>query len=174
MIRFNHWKMMSDALGLLGRAGSVDDALEILRCHARAIGGADGVTLSRREGDTVLFVGEDAVAPLWTGQRFPIHDSISGLAMLERRPIYIPDVRADTRISIVPFHATFVASLAVFPLGRGEPVATLGAYWAKDNPVEPDALALLDTLARSANATFERLAVESEIADSRRQGAEHG
>ncbi|MDH7974091.1 GAF domain-containing protein [Sphingomonas sp. AR_OL41] len=168
MIRFNHWKMMSDALDLLGRADSVDDALEVLRARARAIGGADGVTLSRRDGDTVLFVGEDSVAPLWTGQRFPIGDSMSGLAMLERRPIYVPEVHADTRVPVLPYHATFVASLAVFPLGRGMPVAALGAYWAKDNPVKPDALALLDTLARSANATFERLAVASEIADSRR------
>ncbi len=171
MIRFNHWKKMSDALDQLGRADSIDDALEILRSRTRAIGDADGVTLSRREGDDVLFVGEDAVAPLWTGRRFPIRNSMSGLAMLERRPIYVPDVHADTRGSVVPYHATFVASLAVFPLGRGDPVAALGAYWARDNPVKPDALALLDTLARSANATFERLAVASEIAESRRGAA---
>jgi hypothetical protein len=118
MIRFNRWKLMSDALDLLGRAASIDDALAILREHTRALGGADGVTLARREGDEVVFVAEDAIAPLWTGRRFPIADSISGLAM-----------------------------------------------------VEPDALALLDTLARSANATFERLAVAAEIADSRRREA---
>lgn len=171
MIRFNRWKLMSDALDLLGRAGSVDEALEVLRCHARALGGADGVAVIRRDGDEVVFVGEDAIAPLWTGKRFPIRDSIAGLAMLERRPIFVPDIHADTRVSVLPYHATFVASLAVFPLGIGDPVAALGVYWAKEHPVEPDALALLDTLARSANATFERLAVASEIADSRRGGS---
>lgn len=168
MIRFNRWKLMADALDLLGRVASVDDALETLRLHARALGGADGVTVARREGDEVVFVAEDAIAPLWTGQRFPIGDSISGLAMVERRPIYVPDIHADTRVSVLPYHATFVASLAVFPLGLGTPLAALGVYWSKENPVEPDALALLDTLARSAGGTFERLAVAAEIADSRR------
>jgi GAF domain-containing protein len=171
MIRFNRWKLMSDALDLLGRAASIDDALAILREHTRALGGADGVTLARREGDEVVFVAEDAIAPLWTGRRFPIGDSISGLAMTERRPIFVPDIHADTRVPILPYHATFVASLAVFPLGLGAPIAALGVYWAKEQPVEPDALALLDTLARSANATFERLAVAAEIADSRRREA---
>ena len=168
MIRFNRWKLMSDALDLLGRAASVDDALEILRLHARALGGADGVTVSRREGDEVVFVGENAIAPLWTGQRFPIGDSISGFAMTERRPIFIPDIHADARVPILPFRATFVASLVVFPLGLGAPVAALGVYWAKEHPVEPDALALLDTLARSAGGTFERLAAATEITESRR------
>src|SRR3954471_4718259 len=98
MIRFNRWKLMSDALALLGQAASVEAALEVLRAHTRAIGCADGVAVVRREGDEMVHVGEDAVAPLWTGRRFPIDQCVSGLAMSERRPIYIPDVTADPRV----------------------------------------------------------------------------
>ena len=158
---------MTDALALLGRTASVEASLEVLRAHARAIGCADGVTVVRREGAEVVHVGEDAVAPLWTGRRFPIGVCVSGLAMTERRPIYIPDIRRDARVPQDVYAATFVASLAMFPLGLGEPIGALGIFWAQDNPAEPDALALLDTLVRSANSTFERLAVAQEIAASR-------
>ena len=167
MIRFNRWKLMSEALALLGEARSIEAALEILRAHARAIGCADGVSVVRRDGDEMVHVGEDAVAPLWTGRRFPIDRSISGLAMTERRPIYIPDIRGDTRVPRDVEEASFVASLAMFPLGIGEPLAALGVFWAKENPAAPAALALLDTLARSANSTFARLALAREIAASR-------
>lgn len=167
MIRFNRWKLMSEALELLGQASSIEAALEVLRAHARAIGCADGVTVVRRDGAEVVYAGEDAVAPLWTGRRFPIEQCISGLAMIERRPIYIPDIYSDMRVPQDLYRPTFVASMAMFPLGIGDPIAALGVYWAKDNPAEPDALALLDTLARSANSTFERLAIAREIAASR-------
>lgn len=167
MIRFNRWKPMSDALALLGQATSVEAALEILRAHSRAIGCADGVTVVRRDDAEVVYVGEDSIAPLWTGRRFAIEQCISGLAMIERRAIYIPDIRRDPRVPQEIYALTFVASMAMFPLGIGDPVAALGVYWAKDNPAEPDALALLDTLARSANSTFERLAIAREIAASR-------
>ena len=146
---------------------SWEAALEVLRAHARAIGCADGVTVIRRDGAEVVHIGEDAVAPLWDGQRFPIEQCIAGRAMIERRPIYIPDIHADPRVPRTPYLSTFVASMAMFPLGVGDPIAALGAYWAKENPAEPDALALLDTLARSANSTFERLAIAREIAASR-------
>ncbi|MDB5676732.1 MAG: sensor hybrid histidine kinase [Sphingomonas bacterium] len=167
MIRFNRWKLMSEALELLGRAASIDAALEVLRAHARAIGCADGVTVVRRDGDEVVHIGEDSIAPLWAGRRFPIAQSLSGQAMTERRPIYIPDIRQDARAPHDISIATFVVGMAMFPLGIGDPIAALGVYWAKDNPAEPDALALLDTLARSANSTFERLAIAREIAESR-------
>ncbi|MDB5708358.1 MAG: sensor hybrid histidine kinase [Sphingomonas bacterium] len=167
MIRFNRWKLMSEALALLGLAASIEAALEVLRARSRAIGCADGVAVVRRDGDEMVHVGEDAVAPLWTGRRFPIDQCVSGLAMTERRPIYIPDVQCDARVPRDVEEVAFVASMAMFPLGIGDPVAALGVYWAKDNPAEPDALALLDTLARSANSTFERLAIAREIAESR-------
>jgi GAF domain-containing protein len=168
-IRFKRWKYLTNALDQLGRAGSADDALEILREHARTITQADGVCVIRREADEVHYVGEDAIAPLWTGQRFPIEQCISGLAILEREPIVIPDIRTDPRVPLNAYLATFVASMAMFPLGSGKPFAAIGAYWREPHAVEDDALALLEALTRSANATFERLAVDAENEIGRRR-----
>src|SRR3569833_3261460 len=97
MIRFERWKQMTQAIDLMTSARSADAALEILRLHARGIADADGVTIVRRIGKEVAYVGEDAISPLWTGQRFPIEQCVSGMAMLERRAIFIPDIRADPR-----------------------------------------------------------------------------
>ncbi|HSI16297.1 MAG TPA: GAF domain-containing protein [Sphingomonas sp.] len=167
MIRFERWKLMSTAIDLMGLARSADAALEILREHARAIAQADGVTIVRRIGDEVAYVGEDAISPLWTGQRFPIQHCISGLAMIERRPIFIPDIREDPRVPLNAYLSTFVASMAMFPIGHGAPSAALGVYWATAQSIDPDTLALLDALTRSANGSFERLAVAGEIAAGR-------
>jgi hypothetical protein len=170
MIRFKRWRMMSEAIDLLGQAASSDAALEILRERGRGIALADGVSIVRREGDEVVYVGEDTITPLWAGLRLPIRECVSGLAMLERRPIFVADIHNDSRVPRNAYLSTFVASMAVFPIGLGEPVAALGVYWAKAQPIHPDTLALLDTLTRSANATVERLAAAAEIAASRRAG----
>lgn len=149
---------MTAATERLGSAGSLPDILEILRVSARAILRSDGVAVIAREGDCVHYVGEDAIAPLWSGQRFAIVSCISGLAMLERRIIVIPDIRLDPRVPLNAYLSTFVASMAVAPIGRGEPVAAIGAYWRCAQPIEDDALVLLDMLARGASAHLERIA----------------
>jgi hypothetical protein len=168
MIRFERWKQMAQAIDLMASACSTDAAMEILREHARGIADADGVTIVRRIGNEVAYVGEDAISPLWTGQRFPIEQCVSGMAMLERRAIFIPDIRADPRVPLNAYLATFVASMAMFPIGFGEPHVALGIYWAQIHHIDPDTMSLLDTLTRSANSTFERLAVAGELEAGRR------
>ena len=39
---------------------------------ARALVRSHGATFVLREGDLVHYAADDAIAPLWTGQRFPI------------------------------------------------------------------------------------------------------
>ena len=102
-------------------ATSEEEVLEMLRDSARAIALSDGVAVVRRYGDQVAYVGEDAITPLWTGQRFPIHTCISGLAMLARQPILIPDILKDPRVPLNAYLSTFVRSMAMFPIGTGEP-----------------------------------------------------
>ena len=170
MIRFKRWRLLSEAVDMLGRTTSTEAALEVLRDRARAIACADGVNIVRREGDEAVFAGEDAIGPIWTMRRMPLRQCVSGIAMLERQPIVIPDIRCDARVPLNAYLSTFVSSMAVFPIGSGEPIAALGVFWAEARPIEPDALALLDTLTRSANSTVERLADAAEIAASRRVG----
>ena len=157
-IRFKRWRLMSAATERLARAESLDEILEILRSSARLILRSDGVAVVLREGDWVRYVGEDAIAPLWTGQSFPIRTCVSGVAMIERRLVVIPDIRLDPRVPMNAYLSTFVASLATAPIGRGEPVAAVSAYWRVAQPIEADALTLLDMLAKGAGAQLERIA----------------
>ncbi len=159
-IRFKRWRLLSVATDRLGRADSLASVLEILRSSARAIVRSDGVTVVQREGDEVHYVGEDAIAPLWSGQRFPIRTCVSGMAMLERKMIVIPDIREDSRVPLNAYLSTFVASMAMAPIGRGQPVAAIGAYWRAAKPIEEDALVLLEMLASGASAQLERIADE--------------
>lgn len=163
MVRFKRWRLLSAATHRLGDAASLDDILEILRVSARAILQSDGVAVVRREDDMVHYVGEDAIAPLWSGQRFPIATCISGIAMVERRMIVIPDIRLDPRVPHNAYLSTFVASMAMAPIGFGQPVAAIGAYWRSTAPIEDDALTLLDMLAKGASAQLERLAAEHDV-----------
>jgi GAF domain-containing protein len=157
-IRFRRWRLMTDATERLTAARTLDDILEILRSRARAILRSDGVAVVRREGDEVWYVGEDAIAPLWAGQHFPLRACISGMAMIQRETIVIPDIRLDPRVPHNAYVSTFVASMAMAPIGVGEPVAAIGAYWRSARPIEDDALVLLDMLAKAAGAQLERIA----------------
>ena len=156
-IRFKRWRLMTATTSALGKAQSLAEILEILRQSARAVLRSDGVTVVRREGDTVAYVGEDAVAPLWTGQRFPIATCVSGMAMMQRQLIVISDIRSDPRVPLNAYLSTFARSMAMAPIGLGEPVAAIGAYWRSVQPIDEDALVLLDMLARGASAQYERI-----------------
>ncbi len=86
------------AVELLGEAQSVDEVVRVLRGSARAGCGADGVTVVFREQDSCRYVDEDAVGPLWKGQRFPLNQCISGWSMLNKQTVVVPDIRHDERI----------------------------------------------------------------------------
>lgn len=167
---FARYGLLQEAGALMCEARSIDEILEILRDKARAIGDADGVCVVRREGDRVRYVGEDAIAPLWTGQDFPIGQCISGLAILERRPIAIPDVFADQRVPHSAYLSTFVKSMAMFPIGHPAPIAALGLYWRETRTLPRDAEILMGFLAQGANAAFERIAIGAERAAARTSG----
>lgn len=140
------------AICLLDSASGWDDATTILRDHARAVADADGITVVLREGDVVYYAAEDAISPLWTGQRFPIERCISGLAIMAGEPILIPDIRNDPRVPLNAYLATFVASMAMFPIGR---TAALGAYWRHPGAVTPETTELMTRLAAAAMQIFD-------------------
>ena len=156
-IRFKRWRLMSAATERLAQAESFDDILEILRSSARSMLRSDGVAVVRREGERVHYVGEDAIAPLWVGQSFPLRTCVSGIAMIERQIVVIPDIRLDPRVPLNAYLSTFVASMATAPIGRGEPVAAVSAYWRAAQPIEADALTVRDMLAKGAGAQLERI-----------------
>jgi len=149
------WSLLADAIEQLGSARSLDRVLEILRASARRIADADGIAVIVQDRGQCHYVAEDAKAPLWCGQRFPIDSCISGIAMRDRVPVVIPDVLADPRVPHAAYEPTFVRSMAMFPIGSPDPVAAVGAYWSERGDPDPGAVALLHTLSRSASTALE-------------------
>jgi GAF domain-containing protein len=128
-IDYPGWKLLSVAEERLERAGSRDGIIEVVRSTARAVCGADGVTFVLREGELCHYVEEDAIGPLWKGQRFPMSACISGWAMNHAQTAVIEDIFADPRIPHDAYRPTFVKSLIMTPVGEDFPVAAIGAYW---------------------------------------------
>src|ERR1043165_3508667 len=116
----------------LSLARDVAAVQDITRRAARALTGADGATFVLRDGDRCYYADEDAIAPLWKGQRFPMSACISGWAMLHRQPAIIEDIYSDDRIPHDAYRPTFVKSLLMVPVRAEDPVAAIGAYWADE------------------------------------------
>jgi hypothetical protein len=131
--------------------------IDTLRDHGRAVTGADGVTVVRRDAAEVHYVTEDAISPLWTGQSFPLRMCIGGLVMLEERPIVIPDITLDKRVPLNAYLGTFVRSMAMMPIGRTAPEFATGAYWREIHPIEDRVVARQQMFADAAAAALARI-----------------
>jgi GAF domain-containing protein len=68
------------------------------------------------------YADEDAISPLWKGQRFPLSACISGWAIINRQSVVIEDIYADERIPHDAYRPTFVKSLAIVPIRTLEPM----------------------------------------------------
>src|SRR5262245_61111741 len=78
-----------NAIQRLSLARSLTDIQEIVRSAARRLTGADGATFVLRDGLHCYYADEDAISPLWKGERFPLQKCISGWAILNRKSVVI-------------------------------------------------------------------------------------
>lgn len=136
---------------------SLETVQQIVRRSARQIAGADGATFVLRDVDHCYYADEDAISPLWKGQRFPITNCISGWAMLNAQSVVVPDISNDERIPLAAYRPTFVKSLAMVPVGKPEPVAAIGAYWATLHSASEDVIDSLEALAEATHSAMERI-----------------
>ena len=120
--------LMSQAQRRLALADSKIAVIETVRETARGICKSDGITFVLRDGEMCHYVEEDAIGPLWKGQRFPLSACISGWSMLSGQTAVIADVFNDPRIPYDAYLPTFVKSLIMTPVGDSR-VAAMGAYW---------------------------------------------
>ncbi len=150
-------RLLNGAMRRLADVQSIETLIAVLRESAREIAGAQGIAVVRRDGDHVVYVAEDAIAPLWTGQRFPIESCISGLAILDGHPILIPDIYLDPRVPLAAYEPTFVRRLAAYPIGLMDRSMALGVYWDTPGPIDPALSPLLASLARFAGVTLGRV-----------------
>src|SRR3569623_3632646 len=123
--------------------------MDIVKHAARALTGADGATFVLRDGDKCFYADEDAISPLWKGQRFPMDVCISGWAMLHRQPAVIEDIYADSRIPAAAYRPTFVKSMAMVPIRTLDPVGAIGNYWAERHQPSQEQVKVLQALAHA-------------------------
>ncbi len=154
---------LAAAVQRLSLARSLEQVQTVVRSAARALTGADGATFILRDGDQCFYADEDAIAPLWKGQRFAVRDTVSGWAMEHHAPVMIPDVYLDDRVPQEIYRATFVRSLVIVPIRTLDPVGAIGNYWAV--PHEPTSLeiSLVQALADSTAVALENVRIRAEL-----------
>jgi len=131
----------------LSRARELPAIMAIVRHAARELTGADGATFVLRDGEFCYYADEEAIGPLWKGQRFPLESCISGWVMQHREPAVIEDIYADPRIPVAAYRPTFVQSLAMVPIRTLDPIGAIGNYWATHRRPSAEQLRLLQMLA---------------------------
>ena len=139
----------------LSLARDLPTIMDIVQRAARSLVNADGASFVLRDGDLCFYAQEDAIAPLWKGQRFPLTSCISGWAMLNRKAAVISDVYLDSRIPHDAYRPTFVKSLVMTPIRTVAPVGAIGVYWAKTHHATAEETELLKALADSTSIAIE-------------------
>jgi len=147
----------------LSMARDLATVMDVVRRAARKLTGADGATFVLRDGDLCFYAEEDAISPLWKGQRFPMSMCISGWVMLNREPAVIADIYADPRIPADAYRPTFVRSLAMVPIRTLQPVGAIGNYWAQPYLPTPAQVKVLQALADTTAVAMENVQVYAEL-----------
>lgn len=155
--------MLVDAIQELSRARGLERIQQIVRSAARNLAHSDGASFVLRDGDRCFYADEDAIAPLWKGQRFPMSACVSGWVMINREPAVIPDIYDDDRVPQEAYRPTFVQSLAMFPIRTVDPVGAIGIYWSRRHVLSATQMEQLRALADSTAVAMENVAVHSEL-----------
>ena len=145
--------------------------MEVVRTAARVIAGAQGITVVLAEGDDCIYVAEDAVEPLWKGQRFPRSACVSGWVMAHGEAAVIPDIFADARVPHQLYADTFVRSMVMTPVETGSQPMAIGAYWSRANAPDDFSVDLLGQLARLVGAAVRNVSLQTSFEIINRIGA---
>lgn len=139
----------------LSHARTMDQITAIVRTAARELTGADGATFVLRDGNQCYYADEDAISPLWKGQRFPMEQCISGWVMMHATPVLMENIYKDARIPHDVYKPTFVKSLAMVPIRRSAPIGAIGNYWAEKQTPSDEVIAVLQALADTTSVAIE-------------------
>jgi GAF domain-containing protein len=152
----SRWRLLEAARDRIAVTETPQSLIEVVRTTARTVCSADGVSFVLRDGDDCHYVEEDAIGPLWKGQRFPMSACISGWAMREGQTVTIRDVFADPRVPHDAYRATFVKSLIMVPVRTTSPVAAIGAYWGHTRDFTIQEIATIESLADAIGEAMRR------------------
>lgn len=162
-------QLLVDVVQQLSLARDINKITAIVRTAARSLTGADGATFVLRENGLCYYADEDAIAPLWKGQRFDISACVSGWAMINKRPAIIPDIYTDARVPVEAYRPTFVRSLVMVPIRTVDPIGAIGNYWAEPHTATADELQLLQSLADATSIAIENVYVYNELEERVKQ-----
>jgi hypothetical protein len=149
----------------LSLARDIATVQDLVRHAARQLTGADGATFILRDGERCHYADEDAIEPLWKGQRFPMEACVSGWAMLNKQPALIEDIYADPRVPHEAYRPTFVKSMVMVPIRTMDPIGAIGNYWATPHRATPEEVGLLQALADTTAVAMENVRVFTELED---------
>ena len=147
----------------LAQARSQEEIMHSVRTAVRKLTNADGATFVLRDVDQCYYADEDAISPLWKGQRFSMDICISGWAMLNKEVVVVEDIYKDNRIPHAAYRPTFVKSLAIVPIRTAEPVGAIGVYWARNYRPTDDEIVLVQTLADATAIALENVQFVGEL-----------
>lgn len=160
---------LEDLILRLSLARGIDEVMAVVREDMRRLVGSDGITFVLRDGNKCYYVEEDAISPLWRGQRFPLEACISGWSMIHREVVVIEDIYADDRIPHDAYRPTFVRSLVMTPVRQEDPVAAIGAYWARHHVPTADELHALRVIANGASVAITNVSLVSSLVAAREE-----
>ncbi len=152
-----------DVVQRLSQARDIATVQDIVRRAARRLTGADGATFVLCDGDRCHYVDEDAVGPLWKGQRFPMSASVSGWTIVNRSTAVIEDVFSDPRVPHQTYRATFVKSMVMVPVRVADPLGAIGTYWATLRLPTDEEVKVLEALAGTTAVALENVRVFTEL-----------
>lgn len=156
----------------LSMARDLASIKEIVCRGVRDLTRADGAAFVLREGGKCFYADENAISPLWKGQRFAMEASVSGWAMLHRQSVAIDDVYADPRAPVEAYRSTFVKSLALAPIRTSDPIGAIGAYWANRHAPTPDEMNLLESLANATAVAIDNVQLYRSLEQRVQQGTQ--
>lgn len=154
---FSNVQFLIETVQKLSLARSHEEIRNIVKHAARKLVHSDGTTFVLRDQDQCYYVDEEAIAPLWKGQRFPMSACISGWVMLNKEPAIIPDIYKDPRIPIDAYRPTFVKSLLMIPIRTLDPIGAIGNYWQSHHEPTSHEIELLSALADSTSIAIENV-----------------
>lgn len=156
-------KLLVNTVQELSLARNIETITDIVRKAARNLTGADGATFVLKDNNMCFYVDEDAIEPLWKGQKFPMSACISGWTMINKKWAIIDDIYSDDRIPIEAYRPTFVKSLAMIPIRTIDPIGAIGNYWAKKHSPTQEEMVMLQSLADVTSVSIENVYAYNEL-----------
>ncbi|WP_164901819.1 HD domain-containing phosphohydrolase [Neorhizobium lilium] len=163
---------IEDLVLKMSMARDLDEIMTAVRQSARDLIGADGISFVLKDNDCCYYADEDAIGPLWKGQRFPIQSCLSGFAMLQGKVVVINDIFRDGRFPIDAYANTFVKSLVIVPVRQDDPVGAIGAYWSKLDGPSPESIERLERIANTAAVAMTNVALIKSLAAAKEEAAQ--